>query len=432
MPRAKPVLILSDVNVDEPTWSWAGFAETNILDYERRWGAYLLDPEKPLAVIASLPSNLSPEEVARLRKPWEHEKQDLKLLFSRMQASLGLRVDGPFDLTRMSRDDALREVEQLLRDYEQVIGIAHVPPPAARKCPACGQQIQSERTAAFFELGGGGKLDRQVITRIAERLGRRERRVIFLGCRTLPTDLPKTFVESGLSLACFKTTSEVSLADMLLFLRAMLMTSYAKPGNEVLDKLWAAYQKLRGFPCDAAVDTPYMYLHSILILEGSPSTSREPPYYIAEPCPNGGLPHLQPLSKDDVLDSVARASRTLSKETLVIADVPKELRSELAGVLRGRSVLWVAAGATCRSVGEALPQEEVEYHLGYVQTTSQYLVYRFLHDYYVCVSVHGMSPDEFLKTMTALAPNWACDGGVLRRFLFDLACDRMIVGGAKP
>jgi len=428
MSEAKSVLIMLDADVDEPTWSWIGFVETNILDYEHRWREYLLDPEKPLAVIASLPSNLSPEEVARLRKPWEHEKQDLKLLFSRMQASLGLRVDGPFDLTGMSPDDALGKVEQLLRDYEQVIGIAHVPRPAARKCPACGQQILSERTSAFFELGGGGKLDRQAITGIAERLGRRERRVIFLGCRILPTDLPKTFVESGLSLACFKTTSEVSLADMLLFLRALLVTGYAKPGNQVLDKLWAAYRKLQGYPYNAEANDAY--IHSILILEGS--TSGEPPYYIAEPCPNGGLPHLQPLSKDDVLDSVARASRTLSEETLVIADVPKELRSELAGVLRGRPVLWVAAGATCRSVGKALLQEEVEYHLGYVQTTSQYLVYRFLHDYYVCVSVHGMSPDEFLKTMAVLAPNWACDGGVLRRFLFDLACDRMIVGGAKP
>lgn len=429
MPKAKPVLILSDVSVDEPPWSWIGFANTNILDYESRWGELLLDPREPLAVIVSLPSDLSAQHMESLREPWEHEKEELRLLFYRMQERIGVRVEGPFDLTEKTPDEALREVERLLSDYKQVVGIAHVPSPITHVCPTCGQRVQLKPTSSFFEIGGGGRLDRQVLTRIGERvskLGRRERRAIFLGCRTFSTDLPEAFVKSGLALAYLTTTGAVSLRQMLVLLKALLVVGYAEPGNLVLDKLWAAYVKLQDFP-NSMHDA--LYLHYTLVLESSHSNQGEHPYYMAEPCPQGGPPHLQPLSKRDVLNSLVRASESLPDETLLIVDAPASLRNELAKVLSGRSAIWVAAGATCESVTKALLQGEVEYHLGYVRTVSPYLVYRLLHDYYACVSVHGMLPNEFHE---AVAASDGISSSALRELLVSLARDRMIVVGAKP
>lgn len=438
MPEGKSVLILSGVDVDEPTWSWVGFAETNILDYERRWGEFLLDPRRPLAVVVSLPSYLSDQEMNALQRgPWGHEKQDLESLFSRMRASLSVRVEGPFDLTGKSPNEALSELEQVLCDYEQVVGIAHVPPQAARVCPVCGQQVQLKPVSTFFEIGRGGKLDHQALTRIANRvstLGRRERRVIFLGCKTFSTDLPKAFVRSGLALAYLTTTGDVVLPQMLVLLRAMLVTGYAEPGNQVLDKLWAAYEKLRGFPSSVRADAAGLCLHYTLVLEGSPSNHGERPYYMAEPCPQGGRPHLQPLSKKEVLDSLDRASKTLPDETLLIVDAPASLRKELAEALDGRPAVWVATGATCASVSKALLREGVEYHLGYVQTTSPYLVYRFLQDHYACVSVYGMPPEEFHEAVAVLPEGGINDVG-LRHFLVQLvgeARDRLVIVGAKP
>lgn len=432
MPEARSVLILPNVDIDEPTWSWVGFVETNILDYERRWGEFLLDPRRPLAVVVSLPSYLSDQQIESLCGPWEHEKNDLRLLFSRMRASVGVCVDGPFDLTGRLPDEALREVERLICDYEQVVGIAHVPHPI-HVCPACGQEVQLKPALTFFEVGRGGRLDHQVLTRIAERvskLGRHERRVIFLGCRMLPTDLPEAFVKSGLALACLTTTKDVSLDQMLVLLRAMLVVGYAEPGNLALDKLWAAYMKLRGFPNSMQADAAGLNLHYTLVLEGSPYNDGKHPYYMAEPCLQGGRPHLQLLSKSEVLDSLVSTSRTFPDETLFIVDVPASFRDELARVLR-RPVWWVAAGATCKSVSEALLRERVEYHLGYVRTASPYLVYRLLHDHYACVSAHGVSLDEVHKAVIAPSEH-GINSEALRKLLVGLARDHGLIVGAKP
>ncbi len=84
-------------------------------------------------------------------------------------------------------------------------------------------------------------------------------------------------------------------------------------------------------------------------------------------------------------------------------------------------------------MGNALLREGVEYHLAYVQTESPYLVYKFLHDYYACVSVQGVSQDELRNRAAAvLSDHRGINGEALRKFLMSLARSHRVVVGAKP
>lgn len=465
MPQVKSVLLIPNANVDIPTWSWALVTETNFLDHKLRWSKELLVPQSPLAVVVSLPSRTWRQLGGYLCERWDHEKKTLGELFENMRRQLGLNINGPFDLTALTGQKALCEMEQIFCNYEQVIGIAHVPErvcpdcghelvsercevcgkdfwrcPACRaqlyeRCPQCGREHERSRGSSYFELGQGGRLDSRFLKNIAAKIRATDspgRRALFLGCKTLATDLPRTFVEEGLALAYLKTVKEEIVDDMLILLRATVVAGYGERARNILDKLWSAYQKMLGFKTEEA-SLSGLPCRFALVIEGSPPLGGgEYPYYLVKACPEGGLPHLNLYRRrEEMLGKLVEEWAEASTETIFVVDVPVALRTEVRKALQGRPLLFVAMGATCDSVARALFAEGVEYHLGCLHTASSFLIYRMLLEYFTCISVEDFSLDAW-QSVTSLAPSMTSHGQNFWGLLLDMARKKIVVVGARP
>lgn len=431
MPEAKSVLILPGTDVDEPTWAWVGKPVTNIPEYWKRWGKPLLecDLEKPVSVVLSVPSKYWARAHSSVKRAWTDEIEGLRCLFSRMMEKFRLDVRGPYDLTCDPPDTAVEKARQRLAANEQVLGAAHVPPKPGTE-------------GYYFEVGQGGQLSEAVIGNVGKQLaqkGLQGHRAIFVGCETFKTLLPDAFVNAGVAIVFLATVRTMTMEEVLALLKAVIVVGYDVPGHITLDRIWATYHKIEGFPHTeglpkgAEVGWGGVEAESVLILEGSPLfPNGKRPYYMAE-LPEKGRPlRLEPLGKDEVLQKARKTG--VGKERLFIVDAPRDLRWELAEVLKGKPVLWVAFGASCASVAASLLQEDVEYHVGYVRTGSQHLIYRLLGDCYGCLSVQGVSAEELGKEV-ACVPEGKLGAKEFRDFVVRLASggpDRLVVAGARP
>lgn len=431
--EARSVLILPDTDIDLSTWTWGGNVVTNIGEFEQRWREPLLDANGDLAVLLSLPSSklegMTEEEEKEVRQVWEREKTALAALFSEMRDRLHIHISDPIDLTDASPQVVSARLKTALARHPQILGIAHVPEPQCE----CSETGHPGRRPSFFEFGKGVRVDAQLLRRLADevdRSGSQPRRAMFFGCATASTELPQDFIASNLSVHFLANMRTVHLQEMLVFLRALLIQGYAREAaKNVLNTVWSSYVKLLGYMSAARLASSGALMHPILLLEGAACRLGDALYYVAKPCRRGGIPHLEAVAKAETFERVrALVDRTDDAHMLVI-DTPVELRTELGRVLSGRPVVWVAAGSTCGSVGEALFQIGVEYHLGYVQTTSTHLIHRFLRGY-VCVSVCGTSAFGGGRVLPR-----GISAANLRHFLTQLsseARDHLVVVGAEP
>lgn len=431
--EARSVLILSDTDIDLSTWTWVGNVLTNIGKFQRRWREPLLDASSDLAVLLSLPSlmleGMTQEKEKEVRQAWEIEKTALAALFSEMRDRLHLHISNPIDLTDDGPEVVCAKLKDVVARHPQILGIAHVP----ELQHECSETEQPGQRSSFFEFGKGVRVDAPLLRRLADevdRSGSQPRHAMFFGCATASTELPRDFIASNLSVHFLANRCTVNLAEMLVFLRALLIQGYAREAaKNVLNPVWSSYVKLLGYMSAARLASSGALMHPILVLEGAVCSLGDALYYVAKPYSRGGIPHLEAVTKTGTFERVrALVDRTDDARMLVI-DAPVGLRTELGRVLSDRQVVWVAAGSTCGSVGEALFQIGVQYHLGYVQTTSTHLIHRFLRGY-VCVSVCGTSAFGGGR----VSPH-EMNAANLRHFLTQLsgkARDHLVIVGVKP
>jgi hypothetical protein len=429
---SRSVLILPGSNIDLPTWRWVGHVVTNIADHERRWKEPLLDRASPLAVLFSLPRDtldrMAEKERLQVRQAWEDEKRVLEALLAQMRERFTLDISQPIDLTDDDPDRACAVLWDAFSKYPQILGIAHVPGVRATSGKAC--RIRTR----FFELGQGARLDSQFLEQLRGELrdhGGHPRRALFLGCETMGTVLPKAFTAANLSIHFLATSRPVSMAEMLVFTRAVLIQGYAqKPAAAVRDDVWSTYVKLVGYMLAARRGPSTVATQPVLVLEGADLGSESAGYYVAGPCTGHGIPHLEITARAGAVERVRELVDATGDSRLLVVDVPVNLRTELRAALGAAPALWVATGSTCESVSTALFEDGVEYHVGYVQTSSTHLAHRFLQDSFVCVSRY----DEPLQS-TVVLPSGGTSGADLRRFLFEQVGGirkGLVVVGARP